>query len=168
MKHRIIEWFGLEGTPTIIEFQPPCSRQGHLPLHQGAPSPTSLALCPQTKTNHVCLLKPRNSRSREDTAPLIISLLCREGLKAGRSPTASKAPSRSPDISDLTLSVMSLSAVPLYHQKPGGRIHGRKSERFKGPLCNNELLMYCMNILSFLQHCQLHQDPPTEIIHFHC
>ena len=34
--HRIIEWFGLEGTLKIIWFQPPCHEQGHLPLDQVA------------------------------------------------------------------------------------------------------------------------------------
>ena len=28
---RIIEWLGLEGTPRIIKFEPPCQRQGHQP-----------------------------------------------------------------------------------------------------------------------------------------
>uniref|UniRef100_A0A8C3PLQ6 Uncharacterized protein n=1 Tax=Calidris pygmaea TaxID=425635 RepID=A0A8C3PLQ6_9CHAR len=37
--HRIIEWFGLEGTLKIIEFQTPCHGQGHLPLDQVAQSP---------------------------------------------------------------------------------------------------------------------------------
>ena len=37
--HRIIEWFGLEGTLKIIWFQPPCHGQGHLPLDQVAQSP---------------------------------------------------------------------------------------------------------------------------------
>ena len=37
--HRIIEWFGLEGTFKTIMFQPPCYRQGHLPLDQVAHSP---------------------------------------------------------------------------------------------------------------------------------
>jgi len=32
--HRIIEWFGLEGTLKIIWFQPPCHEQGHLPPDQ--------------------------------------------------------------------------------------------------------------------------------------
>ena len=36
---RIIEWFGLEGTIKIIQFQPPHYRQGHLPLDQVAQSP---------------------------------------------------------------------------------------------------------------------------------
>jgi len=36
--HRIIEWFGLEGTLKIIEFQPPCQEQGHLPPNQVAQS----------------------------------------------------------------------------------------------------------------------------------
>jgi len=36
--HRIIEWFGLEGTLKIIWFQPPCHKQGHLPLDQVAQS----------------------------------------------------------------------------------------------------------------------------------
>ena len=34
--HRIIEWFGLEGTLKLIQFQPPCHGQGHLPLDQVA------------------------------------------------------------------------------------------------------------------------------------
>ena len=29
--HRIIEWFGLEGTSRIIKFQPPYQRQGYQP-----------------------------------------------------------------------------------------------------------------------------------------
>ena len=29
--HRVTEWFGLEGTPRTINFQPPCHRQGHQP-----------------------------------------------------------------------------------------------------------------------------------------
>jgi len=36
--HRIIEWFGLEGTLKIIWFQPPCYEQGHLPPAQVAQS----------------------------------------------------------------------------------------------------------------------------------
>jgi len=36
--HRIIEWFGLEGTLKLIWFQPPCREQGHLPLDQVAQS----------------------------------------------------------------------------------------------------------------------------------
>jgi len=36
---RIIEWFGLEGTLKIIEFQPPCCGQGHLPLDRVAQIP---------------------------------------------------------------------------------------------------------------------------------
>jgi len=36
--HRIIEWFGLEGTLKIIWFQPPCHEQGHLPPDQAAQS----------------------------------------------------------------------------------------------------------------------------------
>jgi len=36
--HRIIEWFGLEGTLKIIWFQPSCHEQGHLPLAQVAQS----------------------------------------------------------------------------------------------------------------------------------
>lgn len=65
-----------------------------------------------------CLpLKLPNSQPRELTAPLIISLLCRQGLKAEHSPTASKASSRSPDISDLMLSVISLLAMPPYTSK---------------------------------------------------
>jgi len=35
---KIIEGFGLERTWKIIQFQPPCHRQGHLPPDQGAPS----------------------------------------------------------------------------------------------------------------------------------
>jgi len=42
--HRIIEWFGLEGTLKIIWFQPPCDEQGHLPLDQVAQSSIQLAL----------------------------------------------------------------------------------------------------------------------------
>ena len=38
LSHRIIEWFGLEGTLQIILFQPPCHGQGHLPLDQVAQS----------------------------------------------------------------------------------------------------------------------------------
>ena len=37
--HRIIEWFRLEGTFEIIQFQPPCYRQGHFPLDQVVQSP---------------------------------------------------------------------------------------------------------------------------------
>ncbi|KAK4827689.1 hypothetical protein QYF61_020823 [Mycteria americana] len=37
--HRIIEWFGLEGTLKIIFFQPTCHGPGHLPLDQVAQSP---------------------------------------------------------------------------------------------------------------------------------
>ena len=37
--HRIIEWFGLEGTLKITWIQPPCHEQGHLPLDQVAQSP---------------------------------------------------------------------------------------------------------------------------------
>jgi len=36
---RIIEWFKLEGTLKIIQFQLPCHGQGHLPLEQVAQSP---------------------------------------------------------------------------------------------------------------------------------
>jgi len=36
--HRIIEWFGLEGTLKIIWLQPPCHEQGYLPLDQAAQS----------------------------------------------------------------------------------------------------------------------------------
>ena len=32
--HRNIKWFGLEWTFNVIEFQPRCYRQGHLPLDQ--------------------------------------------------------------------------------------------------------------------------------------
>ena len=105
----------MEGTPKIILFQPPCNRQGHLPLHQGAPGPTQPGFVPVTK-DKPCL-KLCNSQSRELTAPLIISLLCRQGLKAEHSPTASKASSRSPDASDLMLPVMSSLAMPPYTSK---------------------------------------------------
>ena len=37
--HRIITWFWLEGTLRITWLQPPCYRQGHLPLDQVAYSP---------------------------------------------------------------------------------------------------------------------------------
>ena len=37
--HRSIQWFGLEGTFKIIQFQLFCYRQGHLPLDQVAQSP---------------------------------------------------------------------------------------------------------------------------------
>ena len=37
--HRIIEWFGLEGTFNGHLAQPPCSAQGHLQLDQIAQSP---------------------------------------------------------------------------------------------------------------------------------
>ena len=33
-----MEWFGLEGNIKIIQFLPPCYRQGHLPLDQAAQS----------------------------------------------------------------------------------------------------------------------------------
>jgi len=36
---RVIEWFGLEETFKILWFQPPCCRQGRLPLSQVAHSP---------------------------------------------------------------------------------------------------------------------------------
>jgi len=40
---RITEWLGLEGTPRIFKFQPPCRMQGHQPPHlipdQAAQSP---------------------------------------------------------------------------------------------------------------------------------
>ena len=36
--HRIIEWFELEKTFKIMQFQPPCYRQGHLPLDSVAQS----------------------------------------------------------------------------------------------------------------------------------
>ena len=39
IKHRIIEWFGLEGTLKIIWFQAICHGQGHLPVDQVAQSP---------------------------------------------------------------------------------------------------------------------------------
>jgi len=42
--HRIIEWFGLEGTLKIILFQPPCHGQGPLPPDQGAQSPVQTGL----------------------------------------------------------------------------------------------------------------------------
>jgi len=35
----IIEWFGLEVTLKTIQFQPPCCRQGRLPLDQAAQNP---------------------------------------------------------------------------------------------------------------------------------
>jgi len=38
LNHRIIEWFGLEGTLKIIWFQIPCHEQGHLPPDQVAQS----------------------------------------------------------------------------------------------------------------------------------
>ena len=37
--HRIIEWTGLEGTFMIIQFQPHCYMQGHLPLDKIAQRP---------------------------------------------------------------------------------------------------------------------------------
>jgi len=37
--HRIIEWFELEGTLKVIQFQCPCNRWAHLPLDQVAQSP---------------------------------------------------------------------------------------------------------------------------------
>ena len=45
--HRMIEWFGLEGTLKIIWFQPPCHEQGHLPSgHEWLlPCLTTLLLC---------------------------------------------------------------------------------------------------------------------------
>jgi len=42
--HRMTEWFGLEGTLLIIQFQHSCHRQGHLPLDQVAQSPVQPAL----------------------------------------------------------------------------------------------------------------------------
>ena len=39
MVQAFIEWFELEGTFKIIQFQPPCYRQGHLLLDQVAHSP---------------------------------------------------------------------------------------------------------------------------------
>jgi len=46
--HRIIEWLGLEGTPRITKFQPPCCSQGcqppHLILDQAAKGPIQPAL----------------------------------------------------------------------------------------------------------------------------
>ena len=48
--HRIIEWLGLEGTPRITKFQPPCCSQGcqppHLILDQAAKGPIQPALEP--------------------------------------------------------------------------------------------------------------------------
>jgi len=38
LNHRIIEWFGLEGTLKIIWFHPPCHEQEHLPPDQVAQS----------------------------------------------------------------------------------------------------------------------------------
>ena len=37
--HRIVEWFGLEGTFKSLLVHPPCSKQGHLPLDQVDQSP---------------------------------------------------------------------------------------------------------------------------------
>jgi len=42
--HRIIEWFGLEGSLQIIEFHPLCHGQGHLPPDQVAQSPVQPGL----------------------------------------------------------------------------------------------------------------------------
>jgi len=42
--HRIIEWFGLEGTLQIISFQPPCHGQGHLLPDQAAQTPVQPGL----------------------------------------------------------------------------------------------------------------------------
>lgn len=36
---RILEWFGLEGTLSITQFQPPCLGQGDLPLAQVVQTP---------------------------------------------------------------------------------------------------------------------------------
>jgi len=44
--HRIIEWFGLEGTLKIIWFQRPCHKQGPLSPAQGAQSPVQPGLEP--------------------------------------------------------------------------------------------------------------------------
>ena len=44
VNHRIIEWFGFEGTLQIIWFQPPCHGQGHLPLDHIAQSPIQSVL----------------------------------------------------------------------------------------------------------------------------
>jgi len=44
--HRMTEWFGLEGTLKIIQFQPPCHGQGHLLLEQVAQSPVQPGLEP--------------------------------------------------------------------------------------------------------------------------
>ena len=38
VNHRIMEWFGSEGTLKTIWFQPPCHQQGHLPPAQVAQS----------------------------------------------------------------------------------------------------------------------------------
>ena len=40
----IMEWFGLEGTLKITQFQPPCHEQGPLPPKQGAQSPVQPGL----------------------------------------------------------------------------------------------------------------------------
>lgn len=44
LNHRIIEWFDLEGTFEIIQFQPPSCRQGHFFLDQVALSPSECSL----------------------------------------------------------------------------------------------------------------------------
>lgn len=38
------DWFGLEGTRKIIQFQPPCCGQGHLSLFRLLKGPSTLAL----------------------------------------------------------------------------------------------------------------------------
>jgi len=56
---RITEWFGLEGTLKIIWFQPPCHKQGHLPLDEVAQSsiPPGLEHC-QGGGSHSCSGQP--------------------------------------------------------------------------------------------------------------
>lgn len=39
---RITEWFGLDGTQKVIQLQPPCHGQGHLPIDQAAQNPCLL------------------------------------------------------------------------------------------------------------------------------
>ena len=57
--HRIIEWFGLEGTLKIIWFQPPCHQQGHLPPDQVAQSSVQPGLEPcQGGGSHSCSGQP--------------------------------------------------------------------------------------------------------------